>query len=71
MAILKHKEHVRVLGYTDQMPLWLHAADILLSKPGGLTSTETMTIGVPFICINAMPSCETRNLRRSGSRTMY
>lgn len=61
LAILKHKERVRVLGYTDQMPQWLHAADILLSKPGGLTSTEAMTIGVPFICINAVPGCETRN----------
>ena len=61
LSILKRKERVRVLGYTDQMPLWLHAADILLSKPGGLTSTEAMTIGVPFICINAVPGCETRN----------
>lgn len=61
LSILKRKERVRILGYTDQMPLWLHAADILLSKPGGLTSTEAMTIGVPFICINAVPGCETRN----------
>lgn len=61
LSILKHKERVRVLGFTDQMPLWLHAADILLSKPGGLTSTEAMTIGVPLICINAVPGCETRN----------
>lgn len=61
LTILRHKERVRILGYTDQMPLWLHAADILLSKPGGLTSTEAMTIGVPFICINAVPGCETRN----------
>ena len=61
LAILKHKERVRVLGFTDQMPLWLHAADVLLSKPGGLTSTEAMTIGVPFVCINAVPGCETRN----------
>lgn len=61
LSFLKRRERVRVLGYTDQMPLWLHAADVLLSKPGGLTSTEAMTIGVPFICINAVPGCETRN----------
>lgn len=61
LAILKHKKRVRVLGFTDRMPLWLHAADVLLSKPGGLTSTEAMTIGVPLICINAVPGCETRN----------
>ncbi len=64
LAILTHRERVRVLGYTDQMPQWLHAADLLLSKPGGLTSTEAMTIGVPMICVNAVPGCETRYRQR-------
>ena len=61
LKLLTQKERVRVLGFTKQMPLWLRAADLLLSKPGGLTSTEAMTIGIPFICINAVPGCETRN----------
>lgn len=63
LSLLNRKEHVRVLGFTDKMFQWLGAADVLLSKPGGLTSTEAMTMGVPFICINAVPGCETRNLR--------
>jgi processive 1,2-diacylglycerol beta-glucosyltransferase len=61
LSFLIRQGRVRVLGYTDQMPLWLHAADLLLSKPGGLTSTEAMTIGVPFVCIHAVPGCESRN----------
>lgn len=61
LSVLRRKKRVRVLGYTDQMPLWLGAADLLLSKPGGLTSTEAMATGVPLVCINAVPGCETRN----------
>lgn len=63
LSFLSRRERVRVLGYTDQMALWLHAADLLLSKPGGLTSTEAMTIGIPFVCIHAVPGCESRNLQ--------
>lgn len=63
LGLLNRRENVRVLGFTDKMFQWLGAADVLLSKPGGLTSTEAMTMGVPFICINAVPGCETRNLR--------
>lgn len=63
LSLLNRRERVRVLGFTDKMFQWLGAADVLLSKPGGLTSTEAMTMGVPFICINAVPGCETRNLR--------
>ena len=61
LAVLMRKKRVRVLGYTNQMALWLQAADVLLSKPGGLTSTEAMAFGVPLVCINAVPGCETRN----------
>ncbi len=63
LQILCRNPRVRVLGYTDQMLLWLAAADVFLGKPGGLTSTEAMTVGVPFVCINAVPGCETKNLR--------
>jgi processive 1,2-diacylglycerol beta-glucosyltransferase len=61
LAPLNHKSSVHVLGYTHEMSLWLAASAVVLSKPGGLTSTEAMTMGIPFVCINAVPGCETRN----------
>jgi processive 1,2-diacylglycerol beta-glucosyltransferase len=61
LAPLSHKDSVHVLGYTQEMNLWLAASSAVLSKPGGLTSTEAMTMGIPFVCINAVPGCETRN----------
>ena len=42
-------ETVSVIGYTDQMPLYMAAADIVYTKPGGLTSTETAVAGKSLV----------------------
>ena len=52
---------VQILGWTDKMPLFLHAADALFTKPGGLTSTEAATAGCPMVHIDPIPGCETAN----------
>lgn len=41
----------------------MKAADVLLSKPGGLSSTEAAVSGVPLIHIGAIPGCETDNTK--------
>lgn len=51
-----------VLGFTTQMSLYMDAADIIVTKPGGLSSTEGATKHKPLVFINAVPGCETRNL---------
>lgn len=53
---------VQILGWTDKMPLFLHAADTLFTKPGGLTSTEAATAGCPMVHIDPIPGCETANM---------
>ena len=58
------KRHsVRVLAYTDQLPLWLRAADLVLSKPGGLTCAEIFACGAPLGIINPLPGPEQFNTR--------
>ena len=47
--------------FTDQVAVYMHAADVMLSKPGGLTSTEAATANVPFVAVKAIPGCETCN----------
>ncbi|MFR5856148.1 MAG: hypothetical protein ACLUE8_18520 [Lachnospiraceae bacterium] len=39
----------------------MRAADVMLSKPGGLTSTEAAAANVPFVAVKAIPGCETCN----------
>lgn len=56
-------ENVRVLGFTKEMPLWLSAADLFLTKPGGLSVSEAGTAGTPLLLLDAVGGCETPNLR--------
>ncbi len=51
----------RVVGYTDQALLWMEACDVLLTKPGGLTSTEAAVMGVPMVLTAPIPGCEPLN----------
>lgn len=37
-----------MLGYVDDMPAWMAAADLLLGKPGGLLSAEGVACGLPM-----------------------
>lgn len=50
-----------ILGHTNQMPLYMKAADIVYTKPGGLTSTETVASRTPMVITYPIPGCETAN----------
>ncbi len=52
---------VRAVSFTDQVPLYMAACDVMLTKPGGLTSTEAAVFSVPLIHTDPIPGCETRN----------
>ena len=53
---------LRVVGYTKEIPLYMSASDIYLTKPGGLTTTEAIAKRLPMVFVEAVPGCETRNL---------
>ena len=53
---------VRVLGFTDKMPVYMSAADLFVTKPGGLSSTEAACVHLPMVMIDAVAGCETYNL---------
>ncbi len=50
------------LGYTTQMADYMHACDLFVSKPGGLSSTEAAVAGAALIHITPIPGCETHNM---------
>lgn len=58
----ERKSNVTVVGYTTRVPLYMDAADLLLTKPGGLSTTEAAVKGLPMFFIDAVPGCETKNL---------
>lgn len=55
------EQRIRCVCFTDEVNLYMEAADVILSKPGGLSSTETAALGVPLVHTMAIPGCETRN----------
>ncbi len=56
-------QHVtfKVLGYTTEMDELMAASDILLGKPGGLTTSEALARGLVFVVVNPIPGQEERN----------
>ena len=50
-----------VLGFTDRMHELMHAADLSIGKPGGLTSSEALACGLPMAIAYPVPGQEERN----------
>lgn len=62
LALLSDDRIMLPVPFTDKVHLWLAAADIMITKPGGLSSTEAATTGTPLILMDAVPGLETKNL---------
>lgn len=54
---------VLVYGYTDRVAALMAASDILITKPGALTLTEAMSLGLPMVLHEPIPGPETDNAR--------
>ena len=52
---------VRVVGYTTEMDEYMAAADFMLGKPGGLTTSEALAKGLVLVIVNPIPGQEERN----------
>lgn len=58
---LDKQEHVKVLEYTDKIPELMSISDLVVTKPGGLTTTESLASGLPIVVINPIPGQEEEN----------
>ena len=52
---------ITVFGYTDRIAELMAVSDLLITKPGGLTSSEAITMGLPMLIYEPIPGQETRN----------
>ena len=53
---------VHVLGYVENMSALMDSAEVCLTKPGGISTTEAAVKGLPMVLINAVSGCERYNL---------
>ena len=52
---------LRALGFTTQMDQYMAAADLLVGKAGGLTTSEALARSLPMAVIEPLPGQEERN----------
>lgn len=50
-----------ILGFTERMDELMAAADVIVSKPGGLTTSEALCRGAAMVVVDPIPGQETRN----------
>jgi processive 1,2-diacylglycerol beta-glucosyltransferase len=55
------QHRVKILGFTDQIDELMCVADIVVSKPGGLTTSEVLARGAAMAIVNPIPGQESRN----------
>jgi processive 1,2-diacylglycerol beta-glucosyltransferase len=55
----KHPTHV--LGFVTNMNELMAVADLIITKPGGLTSSEALAMGKPLFILNPIPGQEAAN----------
>ncbi|MCM1181660.1 MAG: glycosyltransferase [Clostridium sp.] len=58
----KRNEKIHIIGYTGQMSLYMDSADLLLTKPGGISITEAAVKKLPMAFVNAVAGCEQYNM---------
>jgi len=49
------------IGFTTAMDEYMSAADLIVGKPGGLTTSEALAKGLIFVVVNPIPGQEERN----------
>lgn len=74
-SISKHKwnKKIYLYGFVDNVDVMMDAADCIITKPGGLTTSEAMAKGLPIILMHPIPGQEDRNMEfliNNGSAVM-
>ncbi len=56
-----NRHRVKVMGFTKEIDELMQAADLVVTKPGGLTTSEVLARGAVMVIVNPIPGQESRN----------
>ena len=57
----KANKRVKVLKFTNQVPELMSISNLVVTKPGGMTTTESLASSLPMLIINPIPGQEEEN----------
>ena len=66
----KNNKRVIAIPFTKKLSEYMKSSEIILTKPGGLTTTEVATLRKPFIHTMPIPGCENYNANFFSNRKM-
>ena len=55
------RHRTKIVGFTKEIDELMAVADLIVSKPGGLTTSETLARGAAMVIVNPIPGQESRN----------
>ena len=64
------QDTIKVLAFTNKVPELMQISDLVITKPGGLTTSESLACKLPLVLINPIPGQEEENaefLEKSGA----
>jgi processive 1,2-diacylglycerol beta-glucosyltransferase len=61
LAIQQFQHPTRVLGFVTNMHELMALADLIITKPGGLTTSESLALGKPILILDPIPGQEAAN----------
>ncbi|MBF0479699.1 MAG: hypothetical protein HQL26_09480 [Candidatus Omnitrophica bacterium] len=63
-ALMEKKyPNARVFGLVNNMDEMMAVSDVMVTKPGGLSISEALVVGLPMIFFSAIPGQETNNIK--------
>ncbi len=57
----KREDSIRVLEFTNKVPEFMSVCNLVVTKPGGLTTSESLASKLPMVIINPIPGQEEEN----------
>lgn len=70
VELAKSKRRTKLIYFTDEVEKYMHAADLLVTKPGGLTVSEALACDIPLAVFDAIPGQEEDNAQFLLSHNM-
>lgn len=61
LSSIKTSKKLHVFGYCNKISLLMDASDVMITKPGGISTSEGLAKKLPMILVNAIPGMEDHN----------
>ena len=65
-----HIKSTKLIYFTDEVSKYMQVADLLITKPGGLTISEALACDLPMLLFDAIPGQEVENAEFLVKRNM-